>query len=118
MTNEDVLSVISDAVSLGETILIVRNGDAIAEVMGRHHYSLLDGWITIGQEKGSHIHVKQADIAGLRFTSTHNEKPANCGLEILGSDDRVLLKISFRRTNPNGKDFDAEYARAVTERLG
>ncbi len=117
MTQEELLATLSEAVTLGETILIVRSEGAIAEVVGVHRYSLSDSWITIGQEKGSHIHVKSADVAAIRFVNTYNGKPANGGLEVLGHDDRVLLKIAFRSTNPNGKKYDAEYAQRVNDRL-
>jgi hypothetical protein len=87
MTNEEVLTVLSDAVALGETTLVIRNGDAIAEVMGQHRYTLEDGWVTIAQEQGSHVHLKAEDVVGLRYSDEQKGKPATCGLEVLGADE-------------------------------
>ncbi len=105
------------ALALGDTMVIVRAGAAIAEVTGG---PLRRGaeWLTLGDEGAgaSHVHVKIADARSLRYREGAGR---NAGLDLLGHDGAVILSVTFRRTNPGrAEQFDAERLAVVQARFG
>ena len=113
----DVLTLLESALALGDTMVIVRAGAAIAEVTGG---PLRRGaeWLTLGDEGAgaSHVHVKIADARSLRYREGAGR---NAGLDLLGHDGAVILSVTFRRTNPGRAElFDAERLTVVQARFG
>ncbi len=114
--NEELLSMLDAALGFGETIVIVRSGAAIAEVMGNLRLRRGDEWLTLGEEEGSHVHVKGEDVRAIRYRQSEDR---NAALEVLGPDGGEILRVSFRQTNPARADaFNAERLAAVAARFG
>jgi hypothetical protein len=114
---QDVAALLESALALGDTMVIVRNGTAIAEVTGG---PLRRGteWLTLGDEGAgaSHVHVKIADARGLRYREGTGR---NAALDLVGRDGSVILSVTFRRTNPDrAEQFDAARLAAVQARFG
>jgi hypothetical protein len=112
----DVVSTLEAALAMGDTMVIVRAGGAIAEVAGG---PLRRGteWLTLGDEGtgASHVHVKLADARALRYREAEGR---NAALDLVGPDGTVILSLTFRRTNPGRPDgFDAERLAAVRARF-
>src|SRR5688572_27179221 len=93
----DDLSILEFALSLPDTSLIIRNAGAIAEIRGPLPLRRGAAWLTLGEEGGTHVHLKAGDIHGCVFSDPPD---ANAALTLLGPDDGPLCKISFRGTNP------------------
>lgn len=116
MTDE-LLAALDAALALGDTMVIVRSGAAIAEVQG----GLLrrgEEWLTLGDEGAgaSHVHVRTADIRGLRYRQTAGR---NAALDVVGPDGAVILSVAFRKTNPERSEgFDPARLALVRERFG
>jgi hypothetical protein len=113
----DVATLLESALALGDTMVIVRNGTAIAEVPGG---PLRRGaeWLTLGDEGAgaSHVHVKIADARTLRYRESAGR---NAALDLVGRDGAVILSVTFRRTNPDrAEQFDAKRLAAVQARFG
>jgi len=112
----DVAATLEAALAMGDTMVIVRGGGAIAEVAGG---PLRRGqeWFTLGDEGAgaSHVHVKIADARALRYREAEGR---NAALDLLGPDGAVILSLTFRRTNPSRADaFDADRLAAVRARF-
>lgn len=115
-THEDMLAALGAALSLEGTAVIVRAPGAIAEITGPLALRAGEQWLTLGQEGSSHLHLRTADVAGLRFTAAPD---ANAALEVLGTDGAMLCRVSFRRTNAQKAErYDAPFAATVSERFG
>lgn len=104
------------ALAMGDTMVIVRGGGAIAEVAGG---PLRRGaeWLTLGDEGAgaSHVHVKLADARTLRYREAEGR---NAALDLVGPDGAVILSLTFRRTNPGRPDgFDPDRLVAVRARF-
>lgn len=115
--SDDVLADLEAALAMGDVLVIVRSGVAIAEVVGG---PLRRGqeWLTIGEEGAgmSHVHVKTADVRALRFRHVEGR---NAALEVLGAAGSVVLSVSFRRTNPTrAATFDQARLDLVRARFG
>ncbi len=113
----DVVGALEAALALGDTMVIVRSGPAIAEVAGG---PLRRGaeWLTLGDEGAgaSHVHVKIADAPTLRYREAEGR---NAALDLLGPDGTVILSLTFRRTNPGRVEgFDPDRLAAVRARFG
>ncbi len=116
MTDE-VVAALDEALGLGETMVIVRSGGAIAEVAGGR-LRRGDEWFTLGDEGPglSHVHVRIADVRALRYRHAEGR---NAALDVLGSDGTLLLSVSFRKTNPDRREaFDRERLATVQTRFG
>lgn len=113
---EDLLTALEAALGFGHTMIIVRSGAAIAEIAGG---PLRRGqeWLTLGDEGAgaSHVHVRVADVRGLRYRETDGR---NAALDVLGPQGDVVLSLSFRLTNPGRAEaFDAERLAAIRARF-
>jgi hypothetical protein len=106
---DDDLSILEFALGLPETSLILRSAGAIAEIRGPLPLRRGPAWLTLGDEGGTHVHLKAADIRGCVFSDPPD---ANAALTLLGRDDVPLCKISFRGTNPLRATADGR-ARAI-----
>lgn len=116
--SEDVVAALEAALAMGETMLIVRAGAAIAEVAGRGSLRRGAEWLTLGDEGagGSHVHLRLANVQELRFREPEGR---NAALDVLGPEGTVLLSLSFRRTNPGrAETFDPGRLAAVRARFG
>jgi hypothetical protein len=112
----DVVAELEAALAMGDTMVIVRAAGAIAEVAGG---PLRRGaeWLTLGDEGAgaSHVHVKLADAAALRYREAEGR---NAALDLVGPDGAVILSLTFRRTNPGRPDgFDPDRLAAVRARF-
>lgn len=115
---DDVVATLEAALGLGDTMLIVHSTAATAEVVGRGPLRRGQEWLTLGDEGGgaSHVHLRVADVRGLRFREGEGR---NAALDVLGPEASVILSISFRRTNPaRAESFDPERLAAVKARFG
>jgi hypothetical protein len=114
---DDLLETLESALAIGDTMIIVRSGAAIAEVAGG---PLRRGeqWLTLGDEAvgASHVHVKILDVRGLRYREREGR---NAALDVLGADGTAILSISFTKTNPGrGESFDPDRLAQVRDRFG
>jgi hypothetical protein len=115
---DGVVAALEEALAFGDTILIVRSKAATAEVVGGGPVRRSQEWLTLGDEGAgaSHVHLRIAEIRGLRFRESPDR---NVALDILGPDAGAILSISFRRTNPvRVETFEAERLAAVKSRFG
>jgi hypothetical protein len=113
----DALATLEAALAQGDTLVIVRAGPAIAEVVGG---PLRRGaeWLTLGDDAGgaSHVHLKIADVRGVRYREGGGR---NAALDVLGPDGGAILSVAFRKTNPGRAEaFDAARLDAVRARFG
>jgi hypothetical protein len=114
---ESTLTVLEEALAFGDTIVIVRSGAAIAEVMGGPVRRGQE-WLTVGDEGAgaSHVHIKLAAIDGLRFRHAEDR---NAALDVLNANGEAIVSLSFRKTNPGrGETFDADRLATVKARFG
>lgn len=115
--SDDVVAILERALAMADTMIVVRSGSAIAEVAGG---PLRRGneWLTLGDEGvgASHVHVKVADVGGLRYREPGER---NAVLDLLAADGAAILSVSFRKTNPaRAESFDPERLAAVRACLG
>lgn len=109
------LATLGEALELGDTLVIVRGNGAIAEVEGG---PLRRGeeWLTLGQEPGSHVHIKVAEVQALRYREVPGR---NAALDLVGPGGHVIASISFRKTNPDRADgFEPDRLASVRACLG
>ena len=117
MSWEEVLATLEAALAMGDTMVIVRSGGAIAEVTGG---PLRRGreWLTLGDEGtgASHVHVRIADVHRLTYREAEGR---NAALDVADADCKVLLSIAFRKTNPASTEkFDPDRLARVRARFG
>ncbi|OQW37710.1 MAG: hypothetical protein A4C66_03060 [Nitrospira sp. HN-bin3] len=111
-----IIAAIEAALAFGETSVIVRSAGAIAEV-----HSLLTlrrgaEWVTLGEEGGTHVHLKIQGGCRLRYTQPDE---GNAALELLGPDGDVHCRVSFRGTNPaRAESYNRERAANLCVRFG
>lgn len=113
---DDLIAAIEAALAFGETSVIVRSAGAIAEV--HDLLTLRQGaeWVTLGEEGGTHVHLKIQEGCRLRYAQPDE---GNAALELLGSDGNVHCRVSFRGTNPaRAKSYNCERAASVRVRFG
>lgn len=112
---DEVLAALETAVGFPDVSIIVRSAGAIAEVRGPLKPRRGSEWLTLGEESGSHVHLKAEDIRAFRFTEPGD---GNLALEVHGDGGALLCKLSFRRTNPARPDgYDRERAESVKARF-
>ena len=116
MTGQDqILSALEAALAFGDTSVIVRSAGAIAEV--HDLLTLRQGaeWVTLGEEGGTHVHLKIQDGCRLRY---RQQDEGNAALELLGPEGDVLCRVSFRGTNQaRAEHYNPERAANVRERF-
>jgi hypothetical protein len=115
--SDELLAALEEGLAMGDTMVIVRSGGAIAEVTGG---PLRRGreWLTLGDEGAgaSHVHVRIADLHRLAYREAEGR---NAALDVLGTDGDVLLSIAFRKTNPGSAEkFDPDRLARVRARFG
>jgi hypothetical protein len=112
---EQIFTTIEAGLAFAHTSIIVRVRGAIAEIRGPLKLRQGKEWLTIGEEAGSHAHVKIEDVCAVRFCQS---TAANAALEILDSEGMVLCRISFRCTNPERTEsYSADHAESVRARF-
>ncbi|HZS41337.1 MAG TPA: hypothetical protein VFF06_31120 [Polyangia bacterium] len=95
MTDE-LFNVLRDALATDGTRVSVRTDGAIAEVLGPLEIRRGDEWLTLGADGGSHVHVKTAAIAALRFSAPPD---GNAALEVVNADGARLCRVGFARAD-------------------
>ena len=114
--NDEILAALETAATLAQTSVIVRSAGAIAEVRGPLVLRRGNEWLTLGEEGGSHVHLKLDAVCGLRFASPRD---GNAALEVMGADGASLCRISFRGTNPSRVEtYEAKRAAEVKTCFG
>jgi hypothetical protein len=113
----DALATLEAALIQGDTLVIVRSGPAIAEVVGG---PLRRGaeWLTLGDDTAgaSHVHLRLGDVRGVRYREADGR---NAAIDVLGPDGGAILSVAFRKTNPGrAETFDAGRLAAVRARFG
>ena len=114
---ESTLAVLEKALAFGDTIVIVRSGAAIAEVMGGPMRRGQE-WLTVGDEGAgaSLVHIKLSEIDGLRFRDAEDR---NAALDVLNANGETICSLSFRKTNAGRTEtFDADRLETVKARFG
>jgi heme utilization ChuX/HutX protein len=113
---ETVLATLEEALTFGDTIVIVRSGAAVAEVAGGPVRRGQE-WLTLGDEGAgaSHVHVRLSAIAAARFRHVDGR---NAALDVLDAAGDSIVSVSFRKTNPGrAETFDAERLAALRRRF-
>ncbi len=95
--NADELANLEAALTMADTNVVVRSASAIVELRGPLPLRQGDEWFTLGEEGKDHVHVKKSEVASLRFDASGD---ANAHLDLLASGDDVILRVAFRKTNP------------------
>jgi hypothetical protein len=113
--DQELLQILEQAASEPDARVIVRNEAAIAELVGPLPLRAAGEWVTLGSEGQPHIHLRLADIAKLRLDAPTE---ANVAIEILSATGARVARLSFARTNPDGKGFDAARRAALVDRYG
>jgi len=114
---DSVLTALEAALAFGDTIVIVRSGAAIAEVVGGPVRRGQD-WLTLGDDAAgaSHVHVKLSEIHALRFRQADGR---NAALDVVAATGEAIVSVSFRKTNPaRAETFDPDRLVAVRARFG
>lgn len=117
MTGRDqIVAALKAALTFLDTSVIVRSAGAIAEVHGLLTLRQGAEWITLGEEGGTHVHLKIQEEYRLRYTQPDE---GNAALELLGAEGEILCRISFRSTNQaRAENYNSERAASVRERFG
>jgi hypothetical protein len=116
MPDSDLIGELEAALAFAHTAMIIRGPAVIAEIRGPLAVRRGSDWLTIGEDGGTHVHLRAADIARCRLAVALN---ANMQLEVLDNSGATLCKISFRHTNRSKEDrFDAEHTACVQARFG
>lgn len=113
-SSERLESVLKALLEQPEVHLVVKTGNAVAELRGRGAMRSSRQWITIEIDGGpSHVHVRCGGISGAEFV----ERPdGNCGVRFHGTDGREIVACFLPHTNPSRLQF-SEANRRVFERL-
>lgn len=110
-----IIATLEEAVGFMETSLIVRTAAAIVEMRGPLRLRHGQEWLTLGEDSGSHVHLKTEAIVMIRYTHSPD---ANAALEVRSADGDVVCRISFRGTNPaQGDRYNSERAVDVRTRF-
>jgi hypothetical protein len=116
MADADLIGELEAALAFAHTALIIRGPGVIAEIRGPLALRRGSDWLTIGEDGGTHVHLRAADIARCRLVLADN---ANIQLELLDGAAATLCKVSFRNTNRSKEArFDAEQSARVQARFG
>src|SRR6266849_355093 len=114
---DSTLAVLEEALAFGDTIVIVRAGAAIAEIMGGPARRGQE-WLTVGDEGAgaSHVHIKLSEIDALRFRHADGH---NAALDVLNANGEGIVSLSFRKTNAGrAETFDADRLAIGKARFG
>lgn len=114
---DSVLAALEDALAFGDTIVIVRNAAATAEVAGGPMRRGQE-WVTIGDEGAgaSHVHIRRSELDALRFRHAEGR---NAALDVSNRKGEVIFSLSFRKTNPGRADtFDVDRLATLKARFG
>lgn len=116
MTGRDqIIATLEAALAFVETSVIVRSVGAIAEVHGLRTVRQGAEWVTLGEEGGTHVHLKIQDGCRLRYKQPGE---GNAALELLGAEGDLLCRVSFRGTNPaRTESYNCERAANVRARF-
>lgn len=116
MTGRDhIIATLEAALAFLDISVIVRSAGAIAEVHGLLTLRQGAEWITLGEEGGTHVHLKIQEGCRLRYTQPDE---GNAALELLGPEGDVLCRVSFRGTNQaRAEHYNPERAANVRERF-
>ena len=115
MSHADPVAELEAALAFPNTAVIVRGPSVITEIAGPLTLRRSPEWLTLGEDSGSHIHLRGKDIARCRFVAAVG---ANAMLELLDSEGELLCKVSFRRTNPARADrYDPDFTATVHTRF-
>ncbi len=117
MTGRDhIIATLEAALAFVDTSAIVRSAGAIAEVHGLLTLRQGAEWITLGEECGTHVHLKIQEGYRLHYTQPNE---GNAALELLGPDGDVLCRVSFRGTNQaRAENYNPERAASVRKCFG
>lgn len=111
MRAHDPIAELEAALAFPDTAIIVRGASVITEIAGPLSVRRSTDWLTLGEDSGSHLHVRGSDVARCRFVAAPT---ANAMLEVLDAAGALLCKVSFRRTNPARADrYDPSHAARV-----
>ncbi len=114
--NADGLSTLETALTMPDINVVVRSASTIVELLGPLPLRRGDEWLTLGEEGRDHVHVKVSEAASLCFDAPGN---ANAHLDVLASGDDVILRIAFRKTNPEkASKFEGTRLAEVEGRFG
>lgn len=110
-----IVATLEAAVGFMETSLIVRAPATIVEMKGPLKVQQGREWLTLGEDSGSHVHLKTEAVVMIRYT---HPPDANAALEVRNADGDLICRISFRGTNPaQGDRYDSERAMDVRTRF-
>ncbi|NOS82440.1 MAG: hypothetical protein HOP32_12755 [Nitrospira sp.] len=117
MTGRDqIIAALEAALACGETSVIVRSAGAIAEVHGLLTLRQGTEWVTLGEEGRTHVHLKIEDGCRLRYTQSGE---GNTALELVGTNEDLLCRVSFRGTNQARiETYNPDRAAQIRERFG
>ena len=116
MSAPDLIAELEAALAFSNTALIIRVPSLIAEIRGPLALRRGSDWLTIGEDQGTHVHLRAADIARGRLVTSNT---ANLQLELQDCAGATLCKVSFRNTNPAKQErFDLELSARVRARFG
>ena len=116
MKDPDIIfTILEEAIGLTGTSFIVRTSAAIVEMRGLLNVALGKEWATIGEESGSHVHLRMQSCQVLRYTPPNK---TNAALEVRTIDGELVCRLSFRGTDPSQMErYDAERAAHVHTRF-
>jgi len=109
------IDILTEAAGFPETSIVVRSGCVVAEIRGPLSVRLGPEWLTFGEERASHVHLRLADLHSVRFTDPGDR---NAALEIFSEDGAVLCRFSFRGTNAvRTESYDCDRAERLKARF-
>lgn len=110
-----ILSILEEAIGWAGTSFIVRTPAVIVEMRGPLKVTCGQEWATIGEESGSHIHLRVQSCQVLRYTLPNK---TNAALEVRAADGELVCRLSFRGTDPSQTErYDVERATNVHTRF-
>jgi hypothetical protein len=116
MSEPDLIAELEAALAFPNTAMIIRGPSVIAEIRGPLAVRRGADWLTIGEDGGTHIHLRSTDVARCTLVQAST---ANIQLELQDSAGATLCKVSFRNTNATKEDrFDPELTARVRTRFG
>jgi hypothetical protein len=116
MSAPDLIAEVEAALAFPNTALIIRGPAVIAEIRGPLALRRGSDWLTIGEDQGTHVHLRAADIVRCRLVQA---QAANLQLELQDAASTTLCKVSFRNTNAAKTErFDPELSAQVKARFG
>ncbi len=111
----EIIATLEEAMGSEASSLIVRTPAAIVEMKGPLKVQQGQEWLTLGEDNGSHVHLKTEAVGMIRYI---HPPDANAALEVRNADGDLVCRISFRGTNPTqGDHFHSERAVGVRMRF-